>query len=741
MARGTRAFALVLALLLSAQGGAAHAATLPCFAREAGQETVLSEMAIHPAAIRAGDVTYIAYQGVGFDPMLVTYAETTGVWRGPYRLGTNALRLDAHGAPALYRDPAGRLHAFYGCHATAMRHVRSAPDDPSRWQRLADLSSATYPQAVDHGGGRMSLFYRSGAQHWVLRSSEDGAETFGPELRVLQADANRAYWYADLRRAPDGQLDLAFTWHDRQLFMTGLWFVRRNAYYAYRDLAGAWRGADGVALSLPIDLAEADAHCKIFDSGAELVNEITVKRDDTGAPCVLFLTGAGAGPWTYDWRFMRKSGSSWSSRAIVTTDHFFDAAAFECLPGGAVEAFVVTGDSDARGSTDNDYRGRGGRIELWTSADRGLTWRKDRVVSPAEPGVLYSDPVFVRDGTRDARLVFTDWTNDESNFFHRLFLWGDSGIVTRETPPNVERLAGRNRGLTSVEISREAFPEGARWVVLATERDFPDALAGAPLAGALRAPVLLTNPGYLPDEIATEIRRLGARNAVVLGGTDVVSGRVQRELSSMAGCTYVERVAGANRFETGLAIARRMRDPSRSITTAVVVNGRNWPDAVAAGPLAVANDWPIVLTESYGLPSASKTILREYGISSTLIVGGADVVGTRVQSSCPRPVRVGGADRFETAALLAEHGLSHGLLSGRMVLATGRNFPDALAGSSLGGRSRSPILLVNGADVTVPTRAYLRRHADRMADVWLLGEPDVVGDAVEREVSTVLAAE
>lgn len=734
--------AVLAAILAFAVGAPAYANTLTYFARDAAQEAILSEMALHPAAVSRGGVTFLAFQGVGFDAYVATRDESTGEWAGPYRIGGNSLRLDAHGAPALYFDAAGYAHAFFGGHNTAMQHRRSsAPGSVSSWTSLASPGTGTYPQVLDQSGDDVLLLYRRLGSDWVYRHSADDAATFGPEVAVLDADAG-AQWYASAFAGAGDRVHLAFSWLDMDLINAGSLFVRRNLYYASREPTGAWRGADGTVLSLPITLAEADAHCRIVDAGSLFVNEMSVRETDAGDPVLLYLLGEGSGPGAYTWMFKRYQAGAWTSSVpITTTDHYFDAAAFQSTGPASYEAFLVTKDSDARGSLDWDYRGRGGRIERWTSDDGGSSWQFAERVSPAEPGIIYSDPVLVRGAPADGRVLFTDWTDDESDFFHRMFLWGDGGLLTRETTPTIARIAGSNRSATAIAVSARAFPEGARYVVLATERDFPDALAGTPLATTVNAPLLLTPPGYLPDTVAAEIKRLGAKNAIVLGGTSVVSNTVTAQLKSKAGCTSVERVAGANRFDTALAISRRMRDRTRTITTAMVVSGRNWPDAVAAAPLSGANDWPIILADGGYLPSQSRTIIAEYGITDTIIVGQTDVVGPAVQSALPAPVRIGGNDRYATAALLAEYSLQRGLLPGRVVVATGATFPDALAAGVLGARSRGPLLLVTRTDVPAPTRAYLEAHADTASDVWLIGESDVIGESVRLVLASLVHAQ
>ncbi|MBN2248059.1 MAG: cell wall-binding repeat-containing protein [Coriobacteriia bacterium] len=732
---------LATALLAATVGftGTASAATVPYFARFAAQEAMLSEMAIQPAALRVGDVTYLAFQGPGFDPYIASYESETATWRGPTRIGTNPLRLDAHGAPSLYVDPAGRVHAFYGAHWTPILHARQNASGPdATWQSAPSLPVGTYPQAVPLGGSDMLVFYRGTSGTWFATASHDGATSFGTPQAVLAGTAN-LYWYADFR-VDDGTVRAVFTWVDQDLRSAGLEFVRRHVYYAERAPDGVWRAADGSTLALPITKAVADERCRIVDSRALFTNEVSVKVDAEGAPCVIYLIGSGSGPDAYRWCFMRRENGIWRTSTITTTDHFFDAAALDPRPDGSFDVFAVTGDSDAVGSDDGDYRGRGGRIERWTSNDRGVTWRLAERVSPTEPGVLYSDPVLVAGASPTARLAFTDWSDDESRFFHRMFLWGDEGLVDRDTPLAVARLAGPDRVATAIAVSRQAFPEGARAVVIATQADFPDALAGAPLAAAVNGPILLTSPHGLHDDVAAEIRRLGVKHAIILGGTAAISPAVEDDLRRTAGITTIERIGGRDRYVTGLLIARRMREHGRIVKTALVVSGRAWPDAVSAAPLASANGWPVVLADGDRLPPTSAMLLAEYGIERTIIAGGPAAVGSGVLREVPGATRVGGADRYETSAALAAYAHEHGILPGRVIVATGRDFPDALAAGVLGGRSRAPVLLVGSGAIPESVGAYLAAHSGTLSDLWIIGEPDVVSTAIANELALIAGA-
>jgi putative cell wall-binding protein/spore germination protein YaaH len=89
-------------------------------------------------------------------------------------------------------------------------------------------------------------------------------------------------------------------------------------------------------------------------------------------------------------------------------------------------------------------------------------------------------------------------------------------------------------------------------------------------------------------------------------------------------------------------------------------------------------------------------------------------------------VRVAGTDRYATAAAASGHVFQPAVDT--VYVATGTNFPDALAGVAVAARSGSPILLVTPAGVPAATAAELARLRPRR--IVVLGGPGAVGDAV-----------
>jgi putative cell wall-binding protein len=157
--------------------------------------------------------------------------------------------------------------------------------------------------------------------------------------------------------------------------------------------------------------------------------------------------------------------------------------------------------------------------------------------------------------------------------------------------PVVKRLSGPGRYETAAAISTEGWTT-SQYVVIATGENFPDALAGAPLAHAYGAPLLLVPSGSIPASVSAEITRLGATKAIILGGTGSVGTGVEYALRTrFGGEVNVRRISGAGRYETAAKIALEVRDRYQSLglplgERIVVATGASFPDAMAAASFA-----------------------------------------------------------------------------------------------------------------------------------------------------------
>lgn len=272
--------------------------------------------------------------------------------------------------------------------------------------------------------------------------------------------------------------------------------------------------------------------------------------------------------------------------------------------------------------------------------------------------------------------------------------------VTHTEPfDGTQRLQGAGRVDTAAAVARAAFPDGTREAVLAVASAFPDALSGGPLAAALGGPLLLTAADGVPQVTRSVLADLGVQRVTLLGGPAVIGAEVVADLAE-DGIT-ANRVAGDSRFDTSAAIARRMQDlvegePGLRADRAFITAAGSFADAlVAAGPGGILG-MPILLSERDRLHPATARALAD--VSEVVLVGGDVRLGPGLvddlQDLGVEVTRLAGSSRFATASAVNDWLVDEIALSDRLVVATGDDFPDALAGGPLAAALRAPLMIV-----------------------------------------------
>lgn len=298
-------------------------------------------------------------------------------------------------------------------------------------------------------------------------------------------------------------------------------------------------------------------------------------------------------------------------------------------------------------------------------------------------------------------------------------------IVYDLTIPTI-RYAGSNRFETAVEVSKAGWTSSEN-VVLVNAFGFADALTGVPFAYLKDAPILLTNINSISQSTYDEIERLGAKNVYILGGTGVVSQNIESELKRNE--FNVFRIAGSNRFETALEIGNEVMMNNLS-ETAVLTTAFNYPDALAISSYAAMNKYPILYTKTNTLNVDTKEFLESNGITKVIIPGGIGVVSENVANELRMSgitvERIAGADRYNTAVNIATQYKSS--FNDEVMIATGNDFPDALAGGVLAAKLQIPILLVNKDRVKDEVKSYIRLNVN--GNMYILGGTGVVSDAL-----------
>ncbi|WP_162803006.1 peroxidase family protein [Ornithinimicrobium avium] len=203
--------------------------------------------------------------------------------------------------------------------------------------------------------------------------------------------------------------------------------------------------------------------------------------------------------------------------------------------------------------------------------------------------------------------------------------------------PVVERRGGDNRYHTGTLVTRSAFPDPAAvdTVYVASGQAYPDALSGSAAAAAEGAPLLLSRPGSVPDEVLAEITRLAPSSIVLLGGETALSPAVATQLGALA---TVTRIGGSDRYETSAMVSRSFAAVGGS---AFLAAGTNFPDALAGAAAAGMQQAPVMLVRSGSLPTPVQDELVRLAPNKVYVLGGETVLTpalvTAVQALFPAP--------------------------------------------------------------------------------------------------------
>lgn len=286
-------------------------------------------------------------------------------------------------------------------------------------------------------------------------------------------------------------------------------------------------------------------------------------------------------------------------------------------------------------------------------------------------------------------------------------------------------VGGKDRYETAIRIADDSYSGSFNNVILATGDGFADALSAAPLAKELNAPILFVNklPSYTQSQntikyILSKLNKNG--NIYLLGGQGVISNEFEKLFASDAYKSYgynVKRLDGhlygTDRYATNADVIKNLNVQKN--TPVIIASGKNFPDGISASSLAAQKKWPVFLVGDT-LSSAAEQNLKNISPSNVYIIGGTGAVSEDIKSKIKKDlgfgddkvVRICGNNRYETNLALNNYFMKN---SDIVLITSGRNFPDALAGSVNAYKNAAPIILVNDGDYSC-AQIYLQNNYD-----------------------------
>lgn len=309
---------------------------------------------------------------------------------------------------------------------------------------------------------------------------------------------------------------------------------------------------------------------------------------------------------------------------------------------------------------------------------------------------------------------------------------------------------------TAIDSLTDTKSENSGWVVadgLQVVSDPEQATINAAAAGHADYTALVN--GYTSGGTAG-VSAITQRslNRAVNGLADMIETLEIGSLDSPVGdsTNKFTRLAGASRFDVGVAIASAGFPDWASVTDVVVASGddRAAADPLAAASLCWAYDAPLLLVSSAAVPSSVQNALAEIvaanpGVVVHVVGGPGSVPDARLDQmrgivGQSQVERLPYGDRYATAASIAARAATVASERGKTVpsvalIANGADstkFFDALALSAISAQTGAPILLVRADAVPPATLGSLANMAP--GEVYVAGGTGSVSSAVAQTV-------
>lgn len=179
----------------------------------------------------------------------------------------------------------------------------------------------------------------------------------------------------------------------------------------------------------------------------------------------------------------------------------------------------------------------------------------------------------------------------------------------------------------------------------------------------------------------------------------------------------IVRIAGNDRYDTSLEIAKYIDKNFYDVSKIVISNGLGEADALSIASVAGRDKMPIILVRQNEVPAKTYNWLREEKLENAYIIGGSVVVSDKVlniineiTASDLTQNRLGGKDRYATNALVIEK--FYGNIIDKVYIAKGLQLIDALAAGPVAAINAAPVVL-SGNDLTKEQQnVFNKRYGD-----------------------------
>ncbi|MYL61984.1 S8 family serine peptidase [Bacillus hwajinpoensis] len=269
---------------------------------------------------------------------------------------------------------------------------------------------------------------------------------------------------------------------------------------------------------------------------------------------------------------------------------------------------------------------------------------------------------------------------------------------------------------------------------------------------SMSSPIVASSGVLLKDYASyltnKQVFKLLEETAATINGSDDFGSGILDVEAAFNGVTEYNRIYGETSIETAIDISKKSWNTvdqqtisinGKSITGKFIVLARSdeFPDSLAASPLASKLGSPILLSKKSGLSKSLLDELNRLSANHVLLIGGEDAlpegVVDQLKSEGIETTRIAGDNRYETATEIAK--IIENENTTETFIVSGENFPDALSISSFASRFESPVLFTKSDSLPDDTKTYLNELGPQKA--YVIGGETVIGKSVVSEIPSL----
>jgi ell wall binding domain 2 (CWB2) len=322
---------------------------------------------------------------------------------------------------------------------------------------------------------------------------------------------------------------------------------------------------------------------------------------------------------------------------------------------------------------------------------------------------------------------------------------------------NTTRVAGEDPVGDAAGVALAVFPstgglDGPAAVSLVNADDWPGGIAASSLvADPVRAPILLTEEGELPELTADALDALAPAGAPATDDRQIF--RIGDAFSPRGARAF--ELEGSNPAEVAAEVARLREELTGEMPANVVIASSDEPAlAMPAAAWAARSGDPVLFAQRESVPSPTLDLLRRYEEAAVYVLGPpsaiSDRVIERIQEIAPSAQRIGAEDPVENSIEFARYvdggfGWNINDPGHGFVIANASRPLDAAAAAPLSASGTWGPLLVTDDAALVPTslRGYLLDLKPGYQDdptravynhAWIIGDPDAISVAFQAQV-------